>query len=459
MKFKSFLPWLAVLGAASLRAAVFSTANYAIVTNPSNNVADITFSNRFFNGVCTVESREAGKWVVLQNFFTTQRLGQVTLELPTNDYARLRLRTLQVTAERYTVFAHLAQSYGDIHTVAGTGERPPGTETWLPEYEGAFATNVFLNNPRYAVADAANNIYVLERDGHAVDQITPDGRIHTLVGTHHPGYLGEAPVGSNGFGPTSPLNFPGGLWLDGNRLFILDSGNSRVRFIDVDDTNKTVNPVFGDSLLTTNLTGVHVGMYTNGSGLWVSHDVLGEPTMAFYGVGNEVRRWRATGGTIVLATGFQEVGNVIVDPIGRTIVSDPGDNRVYRVRNSGAKEVVAGSGFPNGPFPRNLHYGGAAATVALPGARSVWYLPIGGYFIGLDQGAQVWYVNSLNNAVPFIFGVPGLHTGDGTWFRQGGIRGPKVGNIISVTVAPSGDIILVEAGGFVRKIDFLRHRP
>ena len=92
------------------------------------------------------------------------------------------------------------------------------------------------------------------------------------------------------------------------------------------------------------------------------------------------------------------------------------------------------------------------------GARGVWYLPIGGYLVGLDEGARIWYVDDDDNAAPFIFGKPGVHDGDEKWFRQGGTR-PKVSNIISVTIAPSGDIILVEGNGFVRKIDFLFHRP
>jgi hypothetical protein len=80
--------------------------------------------------------------------------------------------------------------------------------------------------------------------------------------------------------------------------------------------------------------------------------------------------------------------------------------------------------------------------------------------IGLDepsvrQGARVWYADAEDNAVPFIFGRPGVHAGDGAWFQKGRTT-PKISTVKSLVLAPSGDIILVEGNGFVRKVEFLR---
>src|SRR6185369_2213438 len=124
----------------------------------------------------------------------------------------------------------------------------------------------------------------------------------------------------------------------------------------------------------------------------------------------------------------------------------------------GEKRVVAGTGFPGG------HPSGDADEVALPGASGITYLPIPGFFIGLDEGARVVYVDNDQNAATFVFGAPigdpkypnGAHDGDGGWFRAGGSRKPKISNVRSITLAPSGDLILVEGNGFVRKIEFLR---
>ena len=97
-------------------------------------------------------------------------------------------------------------------------------------------------------------------------------------------------------------------------------------------------------------------------------------------------------------------------------------------------------------------------TGASNGPSSIVYLPVGGYLLGLDQGAGVWQVDADDNAAELVFGEPGVHLGDGEWFQKGR-RDPKVSNVLSVNLAPSdGDILMVE-GGYVRRIDFLRHKP
>ena len=331
-------------------------------------------------------------------------------------------------------FTHLAQSYGNIHTIAGQGEVPAGTNGWRPEYEGAYATNVNLSNPRSALADAEGNIFVVEEDSHAVLKISvTNGRIYTVLGTHVAGNSGV----SASLGSLFQLQSPSSLWITTNRVYVLDAGNNRICQLNQDGSASEA--FFGGA-------GVSPG---GGGGLWVAPD----GTEIIYAAGSEVKRRTAKDGVTVLASGFLEVGNIFVNDFGRIIVADPLDNRVYRVRSSGRKDVVAGDG-----FKRSFPAGGDADRVSLPGARSVWYLPIGGYFVALDEGAKVWYVDASDNAAPFIFGKPGTHAGDGRWFRAGG-RSPKVSNVQSVTVTPSGDIVMVEGAGFVRKVDFLRRTP
>jgi hypothetical protein len=417
---------------------------YSIFLNPNTNTAVVTFSNRFFNGVCTVEGRDRARWVPLANFFTTQRVGQATVSLPTN-YPKLRLVCMDVSPGNAQV--RLALAYGNIRTVAGKGEAPPGTNAWRPEYEGAIASEVNLSDPRYALADNAGNIYVVERAGHAVDKITPDGRIHTFVGTHQAGFTNVQDAGA--VGTNVLLNSPSAIWIVENQLFILDGGNNRLRSTDL------ASPV-----ARTATVPVTDSIGTNASGLWVGLDTSGVANEAFYGVGKELHHWNK-GLVEIVTSNFFEVRNITLNPQNRRIVADPIEGRLYRVLGNGFKELVAGSGFNRGQ--RN---GGDVEHVPLPGASSLWYLPTGfvtkdlglGYFISLDAGAAVWYVDRDDNASPFIFGKPGVHAGDGMWFRKGG-RAPKVSNVLSVTMSPAGDIILVEGNGFVRKIDFLRHRP
>lgn len=414
---------------------------YTIVPNASNNTVTVSYTNRFFEGVCTVEGRVGNRWIPLKNFFTLNNIDVVTVALPPNNATDYRLRCVSVAPGN--AFTHLAQSYGKITTIAGNGGPPAGTN-WPAQYEGAIATEVSLSNPTSAMADSAGNVYIANRDGHAVLKVTPEGRIYTAAGTHQLGLPIDNPFPAT----NSPLNSPTTLHIVNNRLYILDSGNSRIRVLDSFGNLATVGGL-PDPTLATNLAG-----------LWVVLDAFGSSEdEIFYGAGTTLKRYTLNEGFTTIATNFLDIGSVVVNPIGRTIVTDVPRHRVYRTRGlpGGPNEVIAGTGFPRGNMV------GKAETVALPGARSVWYLPIGGYFVGLDYpslktGARVWYVDSDDNAAPFIFGAPGVHAGDGAWFQKGRTA-PKISTVKSVSVAPSGDIILVEGNGFVRKIEFLRREP
>lgn len=428
-------------------------APYSILLNPNTNTALVAFSNKFEIGVCTVEGRDnpRARWVPLVNFYTTQKVGQVTVPLPTN-YPNLRLVCMQIAPGNAQV--RLPVAYGDIHTIAGIPGQVSFTNAWRPEFEGAIATEVILSDPRYAVADSAENIYVLERAGHAVSRIAPDGRIHTFIGKHMAGSDIVLPSGQ--FGTNIFLSHPSGLCLAGDSLYVHDAGNGRILKAPLSGGLTTV--------VLTNTTDGAVG--TNASGLAVALENDGRLEEAFYGVGNQLRQVEPdsqSGSDVTLITSnFYSIGNILINPQGRTIVSDPVEGRIYRVRNNGTKELIAGRGFSNRPV-----LGGEVENVPLPGASSIWYLPIAfasgnldpTYFISLDQGSRLWYVDADNdNATPFVFGAPGAHAGDGEWFRKGG-RKPKVSNVLSVTMSPAGHIILVEGNGIVRKIDFVRSRP
>ncbi len=61
-------------------------------------------------------------------------------------------------------------------TVAGNGKKG------VPA-DGNQATKSPLVDPRAVAVDSKNNIYILERSGHALRMVTPDGKIRTVAGT------------------------------------------------------------------------------------------------------------------------------------------------------------------------------------------------------------------------------------------------------------------------------------
>jgi sugar lactone lactonase YvrE len=221
---------------------------------------------------------------------------------------------------------------------------------------------------------------------------------------------------------------------DDGTLYILDLDNSKIRKL---DTN---------GILTT-LFKVNDGIDT-GRGLWVKED----ESLVYFASGKSVRKWTPSGGVKTIANGFAELGNLIVDPSGNLVVTDRGGNRVYRVSKSGNKTPIAGNGNPTGGG-----HGAPALQTGLLGVRGVWFLPTGGYLLATHEGSQLWYVDTAGIIHLFVDGTPGIHDGDGQYFRT---PGPKLSEIRAVTMDKQGRIIITENdGGFIRTIDFLRMSP
>ena len=107
------------------------------------------------------------------------------LARPKNNFFRLLAADISTnTAAGYT---NLLNSYGLLHTIAGNGFGGiDGVNYWQPGFEGGYATNAALSRPHIAVADTAGNVFIADKNSHSVLKVTPDGRIHTVAGTHMP---------------------------------------------------------------------------------------------------------------------------------------------------------------------------------------------------------------------------------------------------------------------------------
>ncbi len=102
-----------------------------------------------------------------------------------------------------------------VTTVAGNGKKG------VPE-NGSTAITSPLIDPRAVAVDSKNNLYVLERSGHALRRVNADGKIETVAGTGKPGNkLGKA--------LESQFNSPKHLAIDQNdHVIIADDQNARV---------------------------------------------------------------------------------------------------------------------------------------------------------------------------------------------------------------------------------------
>jgi sugar lactone lactonase YvrE len=87
------------------------------------------------------------------------------------------------------------------------------------------ASRAAFRFPQGLAVDAAGNVYVADRDNHAIRRIGPDGSVTTLAGS---GARGRA----DGVGRGATFDSPQGLALDGSgNLYVADTGNNLIRKI------------------------------------------------------------------------------------------------------------------------------------------------------------------------------------------------------------------------------------
>lgn len=398
----------------------------------------ISWTNAFSNGVCTVESavflggnQGVAAWMPRQNYFTTNAAGTGAFSPgPGSDF--FRLRAVQISTNKQA-FTNLVQSYGLLHTIAGSGA-DPGTDNvnyWKSSFEGGYATNAALSRPHFAMADDAGNVFIVDKNSDSVLKVTPDGRIHTVAGTHA---AGDGPDVSS-VATNVALNVPNGLWVRGDgTVYVLDTGNNKVRRL---DTNGMLATLFVDE----NGMG-------NGRGLWVKDN----ESMIYYCATTEVRQWTPSDGVAALNKKFTDLGNIYVSEAG-IIATDLGANEVWVVdTNSGARTFLFGNG-NSGLVVNNT----PAVTNSLDGVRGVWKPPIGGCFLATDAGAQFLYVDESGIIHIMVNGHRDDHAGDGEWFYTPGY---KFGQLRSVSMDSQGNLLIVENDlGYVRRIDFQRLSP
>jgi sugar lactone lactonase YvrE len=147
---------------------------------------------------------------------------------------------------------------GVVTTVAGNGEKG------VPK-DGADATSAPLVDPRAAAIDRKGNLYILERGGHALRVVDPQGKIRTVAGTGKKGNGGDG-----GDARQATLNGPKHLCVDrDDNVIIADSSNHVIRkytpgdgkIVRIAGTGKQGDSGSGGEALAVSLNephGVHV---------------------------------------------------------------------------------------------------------------------------------------------------------------------------------------------------------
>lgn len=389
----------------------------------------LAVTNTFTNGICTLlrATNVAGPWSPAKNLFTTTSGTNLHVDLSEGP-GFFRARCVSLDGGRQG-FTNLIEAYGVLTTVAGAGARMDDVNEWNPSFEGQPAVQAELSAPHIAMADHAGTLFIADKEAHAIRKVTPDGRILTVAGTN---------VAGNGPDRETPgtavaLSNPNGLWVaPSGTVFILDLDNRKVRRL---GTNGVVTTLFTDS-----------EAWLGGRGLWVSDD----ETLVYWASMTVVKKWTQAEGATIHATGFIQLGNLVVDPGGRLVVTDRGDHRVWRLEFDGTRTAIAGNGAESGGGD-----GQPATQTALREVRAVWFLPNGAFFVGTHYGSQVWYVDTAGTIHLFLNGSRNkTHAGDGTWFYAPEER--RISEVRALTLDPDANLLITEHdAGYVRKVRFL----
>jgi hypothetical protein len=323
-------------------------------------------------------------------------------------------------------------SYGNLIHVAGIGA-DQNVNSWNPGYEGANGLAVELSNPHMAVADAAGNIYIADKESHSILRLSPQGIIHTVAGTHVGGFNGDGPALS------TQLTDPNGVFaLADGTFYIVDLGNQRIRRVGTDGQCTTV---------VTEPTGLR------GRALWVSPD---EKTIYYAGIDGgsspSLKRWSQQDGIVVISSGFVSLGNITVDRDGRPIVTEDIGNRVYRIGSNGDKTLIAGNGSTFGGGD-----GFAAVDTGLNRVRGVACLPNGGMFVATQKGSHVWYIDTagiIHKAMD-CSATGSVNAGnDQPWTTPG----VKMSEPRAISLAPNGDLLITASDfGQIRVVKCLQN--
>ena len=323
-------------------------------------------------------------------------------------------------------------NFGPLEWVAGiNGEVADNSSEWLAAYEGQLATTVDLSEPHSASGDLAGNIYLADKNAHAIRVISRTGMIRTVAGTNVAGFNGDGPATLRLLdGPQHAYPMPDGSF------YVLDSGNQRVRRVDAAGQMTTV------ILETTRLS----------RGLWVKRD----GSLIYYCTTTELKRWTPALGISsgsVMAQNFSEPGNIDVAQNGDIYLtdrgfqtSDPTFSKVFLITPTATPStytpvVVAGTGGTTDSGPGSS--GSPATATGIRGVRGIAFHPAGGYFLATHKGGDLWYVdrngiitlvvqgNDANANVPSLLPrtLPALGSA-------------VISELRSVSVAPNGDLLI-----------------
>jgi uncharacterized protein (TIGR03437 family) len=285
---------------------------------------------------------------------------------------------------------------GIITTLAGSGQ--------IGFQDGPAASAQFFTPVGLAV-DGAHNVFVADVNNGLIRKISPGGTVSTIAGTSIFGFAGDE-------GPAlkAQFRFAEGVAVGGDGdLYLVDTGNFRIRAISEDGTISTV---------------VGTGEFQNTpDGTPADNATLSAPNLLSF------------------------------DPSGRLLIADAGDFTVKRINADGRIETVAGFGVQGAGLGEGsvyeLNFGGPATDTLLETPRQAVADSNGDIFIS-DQAVATVYRITPDGNLNVYAGQPGVYKygGDNIPATSSSLTGPQ-----GLALDQSGNLYIADpADNRIRKV-------
>ena len=228
-------------------------------------------------------------------------------------------------------------------------------------YNNGAGTSARFDNPRGAAAGAGNTLYVADYDNHRIRKVTINPANLTAAATQVSTIAGGSTAGhvNDATGTNARFNKPMGLAVseDETTLYVADSGNHRIRAIDLASTAVTTiagsgTPGHSDGAGSTSQFNTPSGLVVSGSILYVA-DNLNHRIRAIDLTSKAVTTIagdRAAGHANGVGTNarFRNPLDIAVSEDKKTLyVADPNNHRIRAIDiASGTVRDIAGDGTP-----------------------------------------------------------------------------------------------------------------
>jgi len=312
------------------------------------------------------------------------------------DSADHRIRAVNRTTSAITIAGVTIQP-GNIATIAGTGNICPATTNPCGDTGSAIAAA--LNFPEGVGVDGLGNVYIADTRDNRIRVISHGAStINTYAGSGIACVSSVSLCGDGGALLSAEFHFPMGLSIDPtNNLYVADSADQRVRFI--------------------NVTTPSIGT------------VAGSGTQGFSGDGST-----ATSAQLNLPS------SVFLDSTSNLLIADTGNQRV-RIVTASNISTLAGGGPGDGVL---------ATSTTLANPYNVAEDAAGNLYIADTANNRIRMVNATTKMISTVAGTGNAgYTGDGALATSATLNAPA-----AVAVDSSGDIFIADTNNMViRKVD------